>query len=180
MNKQKLDRLIATLTADKKKLMMMLALVMVGLLLWGRLLLKPVPRSAIADPDPKITDVGDGPSNNQSRPHVDRPTVFVDLSDHAVRDIFAMDSSFYERIQSDTENTGPEKSDPGNADNTEDPDRPQLGLDELTLDALMGNVVVINGQVVKPGRKIGGWELIKIGHRHVVLQWKDEQVELKM
>lgn len=180
MNKDQLKQLANTLTADKKKLVMMLVLVMVGLLLWGRLLLKQVPRSAIADQPVKAADAGQGQSDNFRTTPVQRRTVFVNLSNDVVRDIFALDRSFYDKIQDESENNGSEKSHSNNAEEIEDPDEPQLDLEELTLDALMGEVVVINGQVVKLGKRIGGWKLISIGHRHVVLQWKDKQVELKM
>ena len=49
MNEQ-LQKLWVTLKADKKKLALMALLISFGLLLWGRLLLKQVPQSAIAEP----------------------------------------------------------------------------------------------------------------------------------
>jgi hypothetical protein len=97
------NQFLASLTADKKKLSMMCLLLMVGLLLWGRLLLKHVPRSAIADPAvPALASAGSAPgaagSPQPSAEDAVRPVVEVDLPKAPGRDLFALDGTRYARV----------------------------------------------------------------------------------
>ena len=50
MSSAKLKAWYKALIADKKRLSMTLGLLAIGLLLWGRLLIKDLPKTAVADP----------------------------------------------------------------------------------------------------------------------------------
>lgn len=180
MNRDKLKQLANTLFTDRKKIVTVLALVVVGLLLWGRLLLKQVPRSAVADQLAKAANTSQGSSDNFRVASVQRPKAFVSVPNDGARDNFAMESSVYDNFRYELKNNDQGKLHSNNAEITEDTDGPQFRQEELTLDGLAGQSVVVNGQAVKLGQRIGGWKLIWIGHRHVILQRKGKQVELKM
>ncbi len=80
------------LTADKKRFGAMAALLGVALLMWGRLLLKDVPRTAVAAPK----------SNEKSMSEFvipKRSVVYVDFATQTTRDPFAMDPVAYGKVE---------------------------------------------------------------------------------
>ena len=84
----RLNNLIRRVRADKKKFGAMLFLAVVGLLLWGRLLLKDVPRTADADPAPaNNVEPPDKSSVEPVRIHK-MPTITIDLPGTLQRDLF--------------------------------------------------------------------------------------------
>lgn len=179
MNRDQLKQLANTLVADRNKIVAVLALV-VGLLLWGRLLLKQVPRTAIADQPAKVANSSQGTSDNFRAVFKQYPKAFVGFPNEGVRNNFSLESSVYDKFRYELENNELGKLHSNNAEIIEDTDGPQFRQEELMLDSLAGQSVVVNGQAVKLGQRIGGWKLIWIGHRHAVLQRKGKQVELKM
>ena len=95
---QKLRRQIA---ADTKKVVLLLVTVILGLLLWQRLLLKGVPRTASAKPATiqKIT-LGDG-SNNNEREDAElavHPIVYIYFPHVLYRDLFKVDTAGYVQV----------------------------------------------------------------------------------
>lgn len=95
-----LDRLIQQLTADKKKLGIMLCALALGLLLWGRLLLQGVPRTATADDQDKQAQADDSPASapqNDTASLKKIPGVHVDLPASPGRDRFGTDPSHYKQ-----------------------------------------------------------------------------------
>ncbi len=106
--KTKLKQLWARMTADKKRFGAMAALLGVALLMWGRLLLKDVPRSVVADPKEKESSIAQFVLPK-------RAVVYVDLPDQAARDPFAMDPAAFGQVEKPktviaTPNSVPEKS----------------------------------------------------------------------
>ena len=102
MNK-KLNRLWRQITADKKRFGIMLSLVCVGLLLWGRLiLLEDVPRVATAEPDTE-----EQTEQPPARAVRDRPRVALDLPDALAMDLFELRPNRYTLIEvTDLEDEG--------------------------------------------------------------------------
>lgn len=163
MNK-KLNRLWRQMTADKKRFGIMLSLVCVGLLLWGRLiLLEKVPRIATADPD--TAEQAEQPPVRAAR---DRPTVAVDLPQALALDLFALRPDRYNPI------SDPESGEPGVQ--SVDPDADEWERREALMDEARGMALqgvfrgsqpfaVIDGLRVHVGDAVGGFELIELDDR---------------
>ena len=176
MNEQ-LQKLWATLKADKNKLVIMsLLLLLFGLLLWGRLLLKQVPQSAVAEP----RQVAPAPSSGNRRPEsAERQTLDIELIREATRDIFARDPAFYDKI-------GPTRQ----VDQNLRPPRitempvPEISPRDLAsfeLEATMGGVAVISGKVLRRGDQLGdGFVLHKVMQQKVIVKKRDAVATLEM
>ena len=89
--------LIYGLTEDKKQLLILLVLVVVIPLLWGRLMLKQVPRMAVATPSTKISP--DVSSGGQVRAAGRFQVVYVDLPQTLNRDLFTVDLALYQCVE---------------------------------------------------------------------------------
>jgi hypothetical protein len=85
------------MTANRKQFGFMLAVSIVALLMWGRLLLKDVPRTAIAGPEISADAGGVGPEMSDPALAA-RPTVVVPLSDQNPRDLFRLDPSAFPKV----------------------------------------------------------------------------------
>lgn len=95
-----LNRLIKQATADKKKLGIMICALALGLLLWGRLLLQGVPRTATAEDRDKQAQAADNPASapqNDAASLKKKPGVHVDLPASPEGDRFRTDPSHYKR-----------------------------------------------------------------------------------
>lgn len=92
--KQRFLRLWKQMTADKRRFSLAVSLALIGLLMWGRLLLKKVPKTAIADPDAVATSVEDSPAASRRAWR----TVEVELSDVCARDVFALEDGEYSKL----------------------------------------------------------------------------------
>lgn len=92
--KQWMRRTWKQLTADKRRFSLALSLALIGLLMWGRLLLKQVPKTAIADPDAVAESVEDPAGSSR----LTWKTVEVELSDVCARDVFALDAGEYSKL----------------------------------------------------------------------------------
>ena len=168
--------------AEKKKLMFLLGLGLVGLLLWGRVLIQRVPRTAVAAPTAQasntnpsaassVATVADGTSE-------ERKVVNVNLPDKLPRDLFALDASRYTRVKDDTDIRPPEKSVPQPSDVTP---RVTVGTSGLVLQAtILGQhpCALINGQVVLPGQRIKGYVLRKVLPQRVIVEMNGVEITL--
>ena len=172
----KTRELVKTLTTDKKKLFLMLSLVAVGLLLWGRLLLKRTPTSALANP--QAVQVVAAPSSGNPVVARANQTVCVDLPTKLDRDIFALDTSLYEKIE--IAEPEPEKFVMDETDEMEEEDDNGSNLNMLTLNATTVATAVVNNQVVRPGQVIEGFKVVRILNRAIILEKDGEQVQLNM
>lgn len=172
MNKQ-LNRIWRQMTADKKRFGIMLSLVCVGLLLWGRLiLLEKVPRVATADPDETEQVETEAP-----RAVPQRPTVAVDLPETLSLDLFAFRPDRYNPIlDPESGEEGLQTVDPG-ADEWE---QREALMDEARGMALQGvfrgsqPFAVIDGVRVYIGDTVGGFELIELSDRERYAKLRSE------
>ncbi len=184
--KDHLDQLIHQITADKKKLGIMICALAIGLLLWGRLLLQGVPRTATADEPEKQANAADNSAtdNKQTAASIkDIPIVHIDLPSSPGRDLFGMDPSRYRR----TPEAGLNKNGPKLAQFTSDVDPKMAAVraeaTELRLESVLTGTsprAYINGHLLKPGDEYEGFTLLKVTDRHVLLTKYDLFIRLRM
>ena len=184
--KDHLDRLIKQVTSDKKKLGVMICALAIGLLLWGRLLLQGVPRTATAD-EPKnqarAADNTERDGNQLALSLKDYPVIHVDLPSSPGRDLFGLDPSRYRRTNGDGLNNNGPKS----AQFTSDVDPKMAAVreeaSELRLESVLTGTqprAYINGHLLKPGDEYQGFTLLKVTDRHVLLTKYDLFIRLRM
>jgi len=183
--KDHLDNLIRQLTADKKKLGIMLSALALGLLLWGRLLLQGVPRTATAE-NPGKTAQADKRSDDagqvlQAEQPV--PVIHVDLPSHPGRDPFGIDPSRYKRNPEALVRKMGAKSPQVTPD--EDPRVAAVRQEamELRLESVVTGArprAYINGHLLAPGDEYEGFKLIQVTDRHVLLTKYGLIIRLKM
>lgn len=176
MNKH-LANLKQQLLADKKKLGAMILLAVFGLLLWGRLLLKDVPRTATADPKPaqtasKPTDNATPPPTRSQKVEIVR----IDPQRRLSRDLFNFDPNRYNRtvITPDSGNLFESGNSGGEA--TDELLSVNETLDQarrLELQSVLTGArarAVINGVLLGPGERVEGFELLEVVDRYVHLE----------
>ncbi len=176
------------LLADKRKLGLGISLLAVALLLWGRLLLKDVPRTATADPDATAQTTDEATNTPAGFDRPDEAVVVVPMYGPVERDLFAFDPTFYERIEQPEQTVQPQpKSDPASADadTREQQLRASVLIEsrKLTLQStLLGKTsrAMINGVLLEPGETIGGFELKQVRTRQVTLVRHGIEVVLEM
>ena len=173
MNK-KLNRIWRQVTADKKRFGMMVALVAVGLLLWGRLiLLEKVPRVATADPDSAETETDPSPSEVR-----ELPTVAVDLPSGLTLNPFALRPDRYKPVP--VEETGEEAVQPDRA-HADELDRREALLDharELTLQGVIqaaSPFAVIDGVRVYVGDTVGKFTVIELDPSQLKVKLRSQE-----
>ncbi len=178
------------LAKDKRKLGLMMALLCFAMLLWGRLLLKDVPRTANAEPAavvkaPATEDKEDDVADNTA---VDRPVVLVQLMDRVQRDPFNFNRSYYPIPKGDVPgDDGPTKLTVNSSDDSNDRREAESSVraaaQHLTLQStLLGNQprAVINGVLMAPGELIQGFELKSVRSRAVTVVRNGFVIELEM
>ncbi len=179
------------LLADKRKLSLIVILSALMLLLWGRLLLKNVPQTAVADPNQpdaaSLPFMQDAPTAAKPDKPV-RPPVRIEAFPRVQRELFAFDSDRYPRVP-DAEIDAPvePKSDVESTDEMlQQRNRRQAVREaarQLTLQStLMGSPAraMINGVLLEPGEMIAGFELKTVRNRQVVLARDGVEVTLEM
>ncbi len=177
--------------ADKRKLSVMGALVAVMLILWGRLLLAPAPHAAgaamsqLPDSDATATlatDLTAGDANAYLDP-LDYPVVRVDLPGELSRDVFALKADRYERLKPVVTTAGIPKSQVEVVDAMPEAELVRRAARGLTLQTtVVGQTprAMINGQLLAPGEKVGGFELLEVRERNVVMLMRGIRIELGM
>jgi hypothetical protein len=184
--KDHLDRLIIQITADKKKLSIMICALAIGLLLWGRLLLQGVPRTATADDTDNTAQdtVNPTPNNDQATGSIKNiPVVHVDLPSYPGKDLFGIDPSRYRPIPgADLSKNGTKSTQvKPDSDSTMAVLRDEAG--ELRLESVLtGNRprAYINGHLLAPGDEYEGFTLLKVSDRYVILTKYDLFIKLRM
>ncbi len=177
------------LLADKRKVALMMSLLAVAMLLWGRLLLKDVPRSAVADPDENAS-ASTQPDTNSAAPtdNVRLEVVQVRGLAPVERELFAFDTQAYPRIAKPQAKLDVDpKSGVHPTDEMMQQQAERMAVYAaargLTLQStLLGtrNRAMINGVLLEPGDTILGFELKSVGDRQVVLARDGVQVTLEM
>lgn len=173
------------LLMDKKKLGLIIGLFCVMLLLWGRLILKQVPRTAVAKPATSaVATTSKTPSTDALRRKViatGLPVVEVRLPPMSKRDLFALDLTAYpvEAVEKEDEQVKQAVEKP---------------VDEIKeyLNGLVGRIrlestvqgarpcAVINGQIIKVGQSIEGLVLKEVQNRQIILEYRGQMVRLRM
>ena len=180
-----LRKFVRRLTADRRKLSMLLALGAVVLLLWGRLLLKQVPRTAVADPENQAVSVVAPTTDWSSLLAKDkRPTVLVELPAGVTRDLFRPTGSLYRPSGEDAgDDAGRAKSADHSADDTLRIEEARRAARDLHLQStLLGDrpSAWINNQLIRVGEKVDGFTLKKVTARSVVVEIDGVLIRLDM
>jgi hypothetical protein len=178
--KQWFTRVKNQMLADKKKSGAMIALLAVGLLLWGRLLLKDVPKTATAVPKATAThdthDTLDLVGDRVPRVEVDWPTKLP-------RDLFALDASRYRRTATDDTRAVEDKSPQALTDKDIKIEALRRRARDLTLQSVITGSeprAMINGRFMQIGQSVNGFELLEIHERSVILRMQDVKLRLSM
>ncbi len=176
MNREKLEAIWRKLTADKKKFGIMVVLLAVGLLMWGRLLLRQVPRTATAVPD-RVQVVTTLPNKTSAHPvkkTVDAwETVTYRPPGSTPRNLFQYDPRPYKRTTMEVDGVDIAKLPEEASDEAFRIAAVRKAAAGLTLQSVMKNQVphaIINGQLVKSGERIEGFEIVQIADRTVLLK----------
>ncbi len=153
-------------------------LLAVGLLLWGRLLLKEVPRTASAWRASVAVD--DGAFDLGARPEK-RPIELTDPGPPA-RDIFAIDPSHYRRTSSWRDEADREKSGRWGTENGVQA-AVVSAAGKLRLTSVIEGedpVVIINNQLLRAGDTIEGFTVVRLERRAVILESQGVKVRLSL
>lgn len=185
--KKKLRRIWRQALADKKKFGVFVTTVMVGLLLWGRLIfVEKVPRVATADPSARSAEA----AQNRDEQGVGPPLLFkplprvrVSLNDQLKRDFFAFHHNHYKPL--DKENIGPQHVQNGQdfVDATVRKHELEKLVKGLRLQSVIQGpvpIAVINGMVLRVGDSIEGFEIVALQTRSVQMIQGNQTVTLTM
>jgi len=181
-------RIKQQLLADKRKLGLMVSLLGLALLLWGRLLLKDVPRTAVADPEPKQVAEAEPEPDTETIRRRTRPTVRVADRPMRYRDLFALDSRYFPLAEDASQKPeSPDKSPGDLVDEQDERRRLRLAVESqarsLKLQSTMlgkDSRALINGVLLEPGQTIEGFELKEVRSRQVTLVMRGIEVTLEM
>ncbi|MBL4702176.1 MAG: hypothetical protein JKX85_13060 [Phycisphaeraceae bacterium] len=172
------------LLQDKKKLALIVGLFCVMLLLWGRLILKEVPRTAVANPAPSSAAAVSLTESTDAVKRIllssQKPVVPVKLPDISKRDLFALDLTDYPTEAVETPKKRPVDRKP-QGDKIENELKGMVGRIRLESTVLGSRpCAVINGQIVVVGQSIEGLILKEVQNRQVLLEYRGRMVRLRM
>jgi CHASE2 domain-containing sensor protein len=177
--RQLTDRIVTWAKRDRKQAGLMVALLAVGLLLWGRLLLKQVPQTASADDKPAWLEEVELEPADPDRP---RETVRLRRPGEPTRDPFRLDVQKYPRTLSEDSVLSEAKSEEQLTD--EDLRMTVVRAAEgLRLQSLTQGEVpaaFISGRLVRVGQTIEGFTLLACDERSAVLEKHGIRVRLGM
>lgn len=176
------------LLQDKKKLGLIVGLLCVMLLLWGRLILKQVPRTAVANPAPSSTaSASSTPSTDALRRKVittDKPIVEVTLPPASKRDLFALDMTDYPVMEEpvvEKPATDTSRGDVNKVDEVDAQLQAMVGRIRLQSTVLGARpCAVINGRIVQVGQSFEGLVLKEVSSRQVIMEFQGRPVRLRM
>ena len=177
--KQRIRDIIERMLRDKKQAGLIVGLAAVGLLLWGRLLLKQVPQTASADGKPQwLVEV----EAEIALPEAHKAIITLSKPDKPARDLFLLDPAGYEKaLSEDSELRGAKL-----VEEVTDEERRMAVADaaaELRLQSVtLGEVpaAFINGRLIRVGRSIDGFVLVSCDERSAVLEKDGFKVRLGM
>lgn len=178
---KKSQKIWKEITADKKRFGMLVACCLIGLLMWGRLLLKKVPRTAVANPDAVATvKLNDALFGEYGKP---MRVVYLEFPAVSDRNLFQLDDSGYERLKGEQVEVAPQKIEPQITD-VEIRMELQAQLSSLKLQTTLMSQqpqALINSKLFGLGGKpIQGFVISKITQHSVVLTHGKFVFELKM
>jgi len=188
------------LTADRRRIGILAACVMVGLLLWARIIIvSNMPRTAVANES--ASSNGSAKNENPSLPapgdqegHAPRATQTVELSAAPGRDPFVISTQYFPKATPVTAlDPDPNKSGSDQAEDAEQIEARKVAhlqalISKLRLEAAMGSdIAVISGKSYRRGDEIAGSDGERIGlvlaevkQRSVILDCEGRRFELKM
>jgi len=176
-----MNRIWKSLLADRRKASAVVVLLAIGLLLWGRLMLKQVPRTATADPEPEAAMV-EGLGEVDPAPLL--PVVELPATSGAPsRDLFAFDPSLFIPVEQTDLSGDPAKSASTVSDDTSVERMVHEASKELRLQStLFGESprAMVNGRLLELGDEIAGFELVHVGERSAVLEKQGYRIRLEM
>lgn len=179
--KDQINQLIKFLKKDKKQTGMVLGLAAVGLLLWGRLLLKQVPQTASAEDKPawlvEAEADAEAGANNDGR-----PVVSLNKPLKLERDPFRLDPNRYSRSLSEDHLLSGAKYEEVLTDEAKRMAVVEAAA-ELELQSITQGEVpaaFINGRLIRIGGSINGFELLTCDERSAVLEKHGVKVRLGM
>ncbi len=182
MNPQ-VRKIVNQLTADKKKLSIMVGLLAVAMLMWGRLLLQKVPRTATAEPTAGLA-VANPNGDPATGGVVIRPVVWIEPTTALKRDLFALDATDYPRVPNAEEPTvRVAKSQIESVDDKLAAQAVHEAASRLTLQSIIQGSrprVMIDGQLFAVGQTVEGFTVTRIDQRYVVLSKEGIGVRLVM
>lgn len=171
--KQKINRAWRQVTADKKKFGILVTMMAVGLLLWGRLiLLEDVPKHATAD-DPNAPVQADGTPDPAAPDSADNLPVLppleqveVTLSEDLPLNLFAFRHNRYKPLPSD-ESDGNASQLTGSTDDERKQELVEIARSFRLQSVIQGDspAIVINGEVLTVGDSVDGFELVSFTQR---------------
>lgn len=182
-------RMKKELLADRRKLGLGVTVCCLALLLWGRLLIKKVPRTAEAQPKAVPTEVATATPLKSAVESRESQTIVLPLYGPVERDLFAFDPQFFPQAdQSEQTLQSIPKSIGNPADDlsrTQQELQSAVALEGRNLklqSTLMGKIsrAMINGVLMEPGDRIQGFELKEVRPRQVTLVKDDIEVVLEM
>ena len=171
--KKKLNRIWRQATADKKKFGILVTMLAVGLLLWGRLmLLQDVPKIATANPGAtaQTSPQTPGASGEQAEQSATvlppLPSVQVALSEDLTLDLFAFRHNRYKPLPSeDVRNPGVQLSELTAEERKQELVEMARSLRLQSVIQGKSPAIVINGEVLRVGDSIEGFELVSFNDR---------------
>jgi len=184
------QRLVLEMRRDKKKATVLVVLGLVGLIFFGRMILKSVgPAKAkgasaaapVSPPAPPslfyVTGKKkDSPNRPAWRSH--RPK-----DGSITRDLFVADLKYYRKVEPDPEDK-PKEQRPDSRAKTEDPETIiRAKAKALTLQSTMvgpNSSAMINGQVLRVGEWIDGFRVVEIQARSCIVEREGVRVQLDM
>lgn len=186
--KRKMNRIWRQATADKKKFGLFLTTAAIGLLLWGRLiLLEDVPKMATAN-DPAVTGSSNSTpkdlASSSTDPPLDLPSlqeVSVTLSEDLPLNLFAFRHNRYKPLPA-SESLPDLSQLPSSTDDERRQALVELARSLRLQSVMQGNssVIVINGELLRTGDSIEGFEILSFNERSVKLSREGLTFLLKM
>jgi hypothetical protein len=190
-----LRRLWVQITSDRKRFGVLCAMLALGLLLWGRIIVTSnLPRTAMADPD----DPGSGLLQVLVNGASDKPLappVVVHLARQPHRDPFLISVEHFpkptpvELLPQDDPKSGGNATENTNRANERLIAELTAQVDRFTLEAVMQGrpMAVINGKTYRlyswvpaVGNEEIRFQLVEVGHRSVVLEYEVHRFRLRM
>ena len=187
--KTKMNRLWRQMTADKKKFGILCTMMAVGLLLWGRLiLLEDVPKIATAD-DPASQGQTEGSAGDDEGTagfagKIVLPPlaqVSVTLSEDLPLNLFAFRHNRYKPLpEEESGDDGAQLT--GSTDDERKQELVEMARSLRLQSVIQGEspAIVINGEVLRVGDSIEGFEIVSFNERSAILTREGLKFKLMM
>ena len=168
--KMQLKRIWHRLTADRRQFGLFCTLCFVALLLWARIIvIERPPKTAVATPVAESVVENIQSANSQR--------VYVSLDQQVLRNPFVVNRSAFPVASEMTDNITYQSNEKGQEEYTH-------SLDGFELEAVMGEIAIINGRVCRIGDVLAGasshapLKITSIGGRSVIISAGENRYEL--